>query len=314
MIQTVRLFFTGSLRRQLIASIHAIFLLFTGAMIAIVIHLQTQLLHERLIVRCQQYGKVISTTMLQWVLTGDLAALAEEMNAVREIPEVQNVAILDLDEKVLGHTNPLFVGKYIIDINSHDLLKRCGRTGRPVIVSDKTSEVESVTPQIENGRIIGFVRVSLNGRSTVELIRRYALRMILLGFSLLLLGAGITVFIGQRLIGPIPALSDIVSGFRVGDAVPPMPDWRKDEIGVLSRRIRRFMTELNAKDKEVRDYQNGLEAMVSQRTAALEEKTRELAKINKLFVGRENRMVELKKENAELRKRLETNSGSNGRA
>jgi HAMP domain-containing protein len=304
MMHALKSYLAGSLRRQLITSIFVVFLLFIGTITIIVIRLQTALLHEKLVNRSQNYGKLIASTTLQWVMTDDLVAVAEGMDAAKELPEVQYVAVIDLTGKVLGHTDPRVIGKYLIDKNAQQRLDRARQNGQPVVLSDNLSEVESAAPLVENGRTIGFVRVRLSGHATVVLIRHYALRIAALGLVLLLIGTAITFFISQRIIGSIPTLTGIVSGFKIGEAIPLMAEKREDEVGVLARQIRLFMTELNAKDKEVKAYQQGLEAMVNERTAMLEEKTRELAKINKLFIGRENRMAELKKENSELRKRL----------
>ena len=56
--------------------------------------------------------------------------------------------------------------------------------------------------------------------------------------------------------------------------------------------------------EKVEQHSEELEERVRERTADLEKKTRELEKFNKLFVDRELRMVELKKEIKKLREKL----------
>ena len=55
-------------------------------------------------------------------------------------------------------------------------------------------------------------------------------------------------------------------------------------------------------EKELNQYKENLEKIVKERTAELETKTSELMRINKIFVGRELRMAELKRKIAELEK------------
>jgi PAS domain S-box-containing protein len=55
------------------------------------------------------------------------------------------------------------------------------------------------------------------------------------------------------------------------------------------------ITERKRAEEALRKLNEELEERVKRRTAELEEKNRELSRMNKLFVGRELRMVELKK-------------------
>jgi len=53
-------------------------------------------------------------------------------------------------------------------------------------------------------------------------------------------------------------------------------------------------------DEELKKYRDHLEDMVKERTAELEKKIAEIERLNRLFVGRELRMKELKEKIKEL--------------
>ena len=61
--------------------------------------------------------------------------------------------------------------------------------------------------------------------------------------------------------------------------------------------------------RELKDYQRNLEEQVKERTKKLEEKIEELERINRLTVGRELKMIELKKEIERLKEELEKYKG-----
>lgn len=67
-------------------------------------------------------------------------------------------------------------------------------------------------------------------------------------------------------------------------------------------------TERNLQQK-LADYRLHLEKLVKTRTGELEEKNAELQRLNKLFVGRENRMIELKEKIQELEKQARSLKG-----
>lgn len=64
-----------------------------------------------------------------------------------------------------------------------------------------------------------------------------------------------------------------------------------------------FTDEKKVED-ELKNHREHLEELVRERTAELKQKNEELEKFNKLFVGRELRMIELKKKIAELEKKV----------
>lgn len=79
-------------------------------------------------------------------------------------------------------------------------------------------------------------------------------------------------------------------------------DPKDDVTGVLT--IGRDITDRKRMEEDIRTLNEELELRVKERTAELVEKNRELERMNRLFVGRELRMIELKETVKELEKRV----------
>jgi hypothetical protein len=63
-------------------------------------------------------------------------------------------------------------------------------------------------------------------------------------------------------------------------------------------------------ENKLAEYTKGLEAKVAERTSELTDRVKELETLNKNMVGRELKMIELKKENEELRKLTKNSNGN----
>ncbi|MCA9355267.1 hypothetical protein KC865_01810 [Candidatus Kaiserbacteria bacterium] len=74
----------------------------------------------------------------------------------------------------------------------------------------------------------------------------------------------------------------------------------KNEIGDLSRALSKMAHDLEKSQKRIKNYSDDLEKMVTERTNDLESKNLELEKFNKIVIGRELKMIELKNKIKEL--------------
>ncbi len=68
---------------------------------------------------------------------------------------------------------------------------------------------------------------------------------------------------------------------------------------------------VNARTRELREMTDSLENQVQQRTKQMEEKVKELEKFQKLIVGRELKMIELKKEISKIKQQLKKGQRKN---
>ncbi len=72
------------------------------------------------------------------------------------------------------------------------------------------------------------------------------------------------------------------------------------------------ITDKEKLEKKLADYTEKLEIRIVERTAELASKVKDLESINKSMVGRELKMVELKREIQNLKKRIKNGNGKNG--
>ena len=142
-----------------------------------------------------------------------------------------------------------------------------------------------------------FQLTALSRTKVIAAQERSGLLVALFILLLLAFAAGAMFIINQTVIKPLVLLhkgTEVIAGGNLDYNVDIQT---KDEIGQLSRSFNEMAGKLKA------SY-SGLEEKVKERTKVLEEKTAELERMNKLMVGRELKMIELKKEIEELKKQV----------
>lgn len=130
--------------------------------------------------------------------------------------------------------------------------------------------------------------------------------------TIIVLAIGIIVSFGytKRITKPILQLRDIALKIGAGDFSLKSDTKEGGEIGELAQVFDEMTDKLKQSQDKLSHANDELEEKVKVRTHELEKKNEEIEKFNKFAVGRELKMVEIKKEINDLKKRLGDNGDS----
>ncbi len=112
------------------------------------------------------------------------------------------------------------------------------------------------------------------------------------------------LFISKVASKPLIKLINIINEISKGNLDVKIDLPRKHELSHLSEAVKLMISELKASKRIREQYQHELKNKVAKRTDELNSKIQELESYNKLSVGRELKMIELKKKIKELEKQL----------
>ena len=132
-----------------------------------------------------------------------------------------------------------------------------------------------------------------------------ALGIVLITFFI---AAAIGMYLTKKVTAPIIELRNAVKKLADGDFDSKIVIHTKNEIGDLAEGF-------NGMSEKLKQSYAGLEKKVNERTIELNAKVAELSQMNNLMIDRELKMIELKKQIAQLEKKLEShNSDSQGQS
>lgn len=206
-----------------------------------------------------------------------------------------------------------------------DVVKRISSTPKGEEIYDFFTPVligEVLVPIAQMGeeKIGGFVRVSLSLEEVAVQNRKMFLIGLVITILVILLGLMMSVFLAKRITEPIRQLTKEVEAISRGDFSRRIKIKTGDEIEDLGRTFNQMVEDLQksqaalekskasleikvrARTEELKKLTESLEVKIKERTKELQKRLNELERFQRLTIGRELRMIGLKKEIKELKK------------
>ena len=236
------------------------------------------------------------------ILLDQIVGFDEQAKEVVEnYPEIEQAMVLDAQGKVLFSSEPQHQESLLSEELSQ--IQKLERE-ETIFIPEKKAYFSVVPFFDENGNRIATVLLKVPQDIVSNQVRSVALITVAISAATFLLLAlilfgGLNVWVSK----PIKKLTDFIADVKTSGNLEKKAEVKSgDEIGELA-------TAFNEMTSKLRDYQQGLEQKVAERTRELEEakaaqakQLEETERINNVMVGRELKMIELKKEIEELKK------------
>lgn len=253
-------------------------------------------------------------------------------------PEIVKISIgLPTEEgiKIVASNKPEEIGKFFPK-EFFEIYEKGGILSKSLLLPDRTKLFSLVTPVHVGGQRMGVYEIVLSLEAEEKAISKRQKEIALtISLSLLFLIVLLSFFLHRMVIFPILEIKKGMEIFKKGNLSFRIVPKSKDEIGDLAegfnqmaetleqsyknleKKVAEATKELQeskmvleikvaARTRELRELTEKLEDKVRERTRELEKKILELEKFQKLAVGRELKIIELKKEIEKLKKELES--------
>ncbi len=200
-------------------------------------------------------------------------------------------------------------------------------SSRRVVVKDQTFKGEKVKLIIYPGYEGKTIWVAFTLKGIEQVIRKMWIRDVAVIIMLLLSFLLVLFIILQKVMNPIREITSACQEIRRGNLNVKIRVSSRTEIGELADTFNKTIADLKeskdalekskaslemkvrARTKELQDLTESLEKKVRERTREVYERMKELEKFQKVTVGREIKMIELKREIKRLKEELKKNKG-----
>ncbi len=224
---------------------------------------------------------------------------------------IMNVVLSEMD-------NPAIVGIFILEAWKDEPTYSYARNedGLVIVVDNVydflpdeyiTKSKKVIHDEYNLGEVHVFITTQYMKERLLYSIISNMIQIVILGIILVVF---MIFLLSQKVIRPITKLESASIEIAKGNLDTKIEIKSKDEIGELASAFSQMTKDLKESRKEIEKYSKGLEKQVKERTKELEAKVDELERFSRLAIGREIRMVELKKRIKEIEKhRIETGGG-----
>lgn len=202
----------------------------------------------------------------------------------------ENSAVPLVEERDISEVNEAFEG-----IETTKTIQRNGRSAFVII-----------SPLIVNGRVVAALRVALSNERSSRRVMEYVMYVFLFTAAGIIISyVLISLLLNDVVLQHIYNLKNATLEMQKGNLTAPIVVNSGDEIGDFAKVFDRMRQEVQGARVKLEEYNKQLEGQIQERTRELEEKVDELERMNKLMVGRELKMTEMKQEIQKLREQIE---------
>lgn len=238
----------GSLRRQLIIGISLVHAILMTVFVIDLVGRQQSFINQESIRLSEALAKVMASNSDTWLLSRDYSGLQEIMESQKKIPNVTMAMVFSPDGKILAHSDPNRVGRFIANSDQPQLFSS---DAEGVITFESDEQISVVAPIIANGTVLGKVWLDLsreNFNSSLHSVARDGVIYIILAIIIGILIAWVIVGAATKRLNHLVTVAESV---RLGDRKTRVQVSGEDEIGQLGRAFDLMLDSLQQEERSL---------------------------------------------------------------
>ena len=211
---------------------------------------QNAFLQKAAIEQALSRSLALAKTSKVWVMANDYVGLESVVNDVSIYDNLNFAAIINMDGKVIGHTDNTLVGKYVSDAKRVTYIKNLKlhndeETTIKVLV-DNTKYIDVIRVIDDDvGKHLGYVQMRLNQSYHEDIINEMIIKSVIFTLASILIGIAFAYLVANGLIRNLSRLMGSVIRYSQGHRGEVAEENTVEEISKLSHEFNRLTKHLN---------------------------------------------------------------------
>jgi PAS domain S-box-containing protein len=239
-----------SFRRQIILAFVVGFFLLIAAFASFLIITERDNLHRDSLNETTSMAQSLAASALPWVLADDVAGLQEAVHAFRAYPEFNSAMVVSPSGRVLAHSNPAMVGKFITEEHSRLLLES---PHAAQVIEDSANLIDVAVPIEIGDKQVGWARVVSTKLENTANLHKMILENIVFLLVATLLSFIAAMAIANRLGRRIGSLVQVAEGVQAGNLGARVSTaGGEDEVARLGVSLNQMLDSLSQNQQDLR--------------------------------------------------------------
>lgn len=239
-----------SIQRQLVLGIALVHAVLMTIFILDLTERERHFLQQQSVKQTIALSEMLAANSSSWVLASDVVGLNEILSYQKRYPGLDYAMVISNRGQVLAHTNAEFIGRYLHDETSQELLNKRDNPTTQVLWQTK-QYLDIASPVMSAGKLLGWARVGISTSQVEENLKVVTRNGLIYTVLAILVGIIFAVIMARGLTAGINNLLYVTDKVRQGDRQIRADETRYDEVGQLGVGFNEMVIAIEQSDKEL---------------------------------------------------------------
>jgi signal transduction histidine kinase/CheY-like chemotaxis protein len=258
-----------SIRDQLVIGIGLILTLLVTLFTYSITQQNGAFLHEQSIKQAKNRAMMLSTTSRVWVMANDYEGLEQTVQDFLIYENLTYAAVMDMQGKVIAHTDPTQVGRYVIDATRQNFLRRLqgeqNHQHAVTILADTDDYIDVAYIIEQEHQDLGWVNIRIDQKDRQANAAANIEQAVLFSVIALFIAYLTSFLTAKGLTAQLHGLINTMSQIRAGAQKVRANENGVGEVSRLSGEFNRMLDTLQEKESELKQTQHALKEDIRKR-------------------------------------------------